>query len=43
MAPGLWGKDIKMITVIEIMISLPNSILALILILEKMQQKGKEE
>ncbi len=32
-----------MIALISILVSLPNSILALILILEKMQQKGKEE
>ena len=38
MAPGLWGKDIKMITVIEILISLPEAILALILIREKVQK-----
>lgn len=36
--PGLWGKDIKMITVIEILISLPEAILALILIREKVQK-----
>ncbi|GEM_PF-4150794 len=32
-----------MIALISILVSLPNSILALILILEKMQRKGKEE
>lgn len=32
-----------MIALISILVSLPNSILALILILEKMQQKGEEE
>lgn len=32
-----------MIALISILVSLPNSILALILILEKMQRKGKEK
>lgn len=40
---GLEDKEIKMIAVIEILISLPEAILALILIFEKMHRNSEED
>lgn len=40
---GLEEKEIEMIAFIEILISLPEAILALILIFEKMHRNSKED